>query len=142
MELAAPASWADDYLCDASCSAFIYRYRGTRENRTCDKRRGKGWSKENRCGLSDVIAAHRYLRPNVLYVTLNYRHLADFKTHCARAITLKFTICRQRKEGQRSKLFKLHGENSCIMDSESNGPSHRFVEMYVQKEATADARCF
>lgn len=73
---------------------------------------GRGGAKKTCCGLSDAIAARRYLRPDVLRVTLNYRHLADFKTHCTRAITLKFTICRQRKEGQRSKLFKLNRENS------------------------------
>lgn len=101
---------------------------------------GRGGAKKTCCGLSDAIAARRYLRPDVLHVTLNYRHLADFKTHCTRAITLKFTICRQRKEGQRSKLFKLNRENSCIIDSESNGPRHCFVEIHVQKEATADAR--
>lgn len=33
MELVAPPSQADDYLCDACCSAFIYRYREARRNR-------------------------------------------------------------------------------------------------------------
>lgn len=85
MELAAPASQADDYLCDASWPAFIYRNRGTRENR--DKERQRTCS-----GLSNVIVGHPYLHLHSLYIALNYRQLADFYTNRASVITLNSMI--------------------------------------------------
>lgn len=63
---------------------------GREHIRTCYAKK-KGGSLET--GLSDVIVVHSYLHLTfIVYIALNYRHLADFYTNCASVMTFNSMI--------------------------------------------------
>lgn len=74
-----PASRVDDYLCDASCSAFIYRHRGTRQNQDIWYKIKHGGGACS--GLSNMIVPHHY-HTHSFSITFNFTHLAGLCRNC------------------------------------------------------------